>query len=79
MSIRKKVAIVGAGMVGVSTAIWLQRSGHEVVLIDRLGVGEGASLGNAGLLTPSSVLPVTMSGLPRRHRRCCSRRGNRFF
>ena len=64
MFIRKKVAIVGAGMVGVSTAIWLQRSGHEVVLIDRLGVGEGASLGNAGLLTPSSVLPVTMPGLP---------------
>ena len=63
MSARRKVAIVGAGMVGVSTAIRLQRSGHEVVLIDRLGVGEGASFGNGGVLASSSVLPVTMPGL----------------
>ena len=31
MSNKKTVAIIGAGIVGVSTAIWLQRDGHDVV------------------------------------------------
>lgn len=63
MAARSKVAIVGAGIVGISTAIWLQRSGHDVVVIDRLGVAEGASFGNGGVLASCSVLPVTMPGL----------------
>jgi D-amino-acid dehydrogenase len=59
----KKVAVIGAGMVGVSTAIWLQRSGHEVILIDREGVAAGASYGNAGILACSGIIPVTTPGL----------------
>jgi len=59
----KTVAIIGAGIVGVSTAIWLQRAGHEVVLIDRLGPAEGTSYGNAGVLASCSVVPVTVPGL----------------
>ena len=31
----KRVAVIGAGIVGVSSALWLQRAGHDVVLIDR--------------------------------------------
>ncbi|MCG6858824.1 MAG: FAD-dependent oxidoreductase, partial [Salaquimonas sp.] len=38
---RKTVAIIGAGIVGVSTTIWLQRDGHNVILIDRAGPAEG--------------------------------------
>lgn len=57
------VVIVGAGMVGVSAAIWLQRDGRDVVLIDRLGPGEGASYGNAGVLASCSMVPVTVPGL----------------
>ena len=60
---RKKVAIVGAGIVGVSAAIWLQRGGHDVVLIDKAGPGEGASHGNGGILASCSVVPVTGPGL----------------
>lgn len=59
----KKIAVIGAGMVGVSTAIWLQRVGHEVVLIDRTGVAAGASYGNAGILACSGIIPVTTPGL----------------
>ncbi len=59
----RTVAIVGAGIVGVSTAIWLQRAGHRVVLVDRLGPGEGTSYGNAGVLASNSVVPVTVPGL----------------
>ncbi len=59
----KKVAVIGAGMLGVSTAIWLQRAGHEVSLIDREGVAAGASYGNAGILACSGIIPVTTPGL----------------
>jgi D-amino-acid dehydrogenase len=60
----KTVAIVGAGIVGVSTAIWLQRAGHNVILIDREAEpGEGTSYGNAGLLASAAIVPVTGPGL----------------
>ena len=63
---RKTVAIVGAGIVGVSTAIWLQRDGHDVILIDRKGPGEGTSFGNGGVLASCSVVPVAVPGLMRK-------------
>mgnify|MGYP006271750383 FL=1 len=58
-----RIAIVGAGIVGVSTAIWLQRAGAAVDLIDRQPPGEGASFGNAGVLAASAVAPVTVPGV----------------
>jgi D-amino-acid dehydrogenase len=57
-----KIAVIGAGIVGVSTAEWLRRSDHEVTLIDRQKPGEGASFGNAGLLARGAVLPVPGPG-----------------
>ena len=60
---RKDVAVIGAGIVGVSTAIWLQRDGHRVTLIDRAGAAEGASFGNGGVLASCSVIPVTVPGI----------------
>lgn len=57
------IAIVGAGIVGVSTAIWLQRAGHQVTLIDKAGPGEGTSYGNGGVLASAAVVPVTGPGL----------------
>lgn len=55
--------IIGAGIVGVSTAIWLQRSGHSVTLVDRGEPGDGTSYGNGGVLASCSVVPVTVPGL----------------
>jgi D-amino-acid dehydrogenase len=60
------VVVVGAGIVGVSAAIWLQREGHEVVLIDRGEPGEGTSFGNGGVLASCSIVPVTVPGLLRK-------------
>lgn len=57
------VVVIGAGIVGVAAAIWLQRDGREVVLVDRDGPGEGASYGNGGVLASSSIVPVTTPGL----------------
>ncbi len=52
------VVIVGAGMVGLSTARFLQRDGVEVTVVDREGVAAGSSWGNAGWLAPALTLPL---------------------
>ena len=61
----REVTIVGAGIVGVATAIYLQREGHRVTLIDRAGPGEAASQGNAGSLAPGSIIPLALPGTMR--------------
>lgn len=58
-----EIIVAGAGIVGVSTAIWLQRAGHRVTLIDRDGPGTGTSHGNGGVLAAGGVVPVTTPGL----------------
>ncbi len=60
------VTIVGAGLVGLCTAAWLQRDGRPVRLVDPGGPGEGASYGNAGIVSTSGVTPVAMPGIVRR-------------
>ncbi|MEO1613704.1 MAG: FAD-dependent oxidoreductase, partial [Pseudomonadota bacterium] len=57
------VAVIGAGIVGVSTAIHLRREGVDVTLIDREGPAAGTSYGNAGVLASCSMVPVTGPGL----------------
>lgn len=59
----KHVVVIGAGIVGVSTGIWLRRAGIPVTLIDRASPGQGTSYGNAGVLAACSVAPVTAPGL----------------
>ncbi|MFX3679846.1 NAD(P)/FAD-dependent oxidoreductase [Oceaniradius stylonematis] len=51
------VAVIGAGMVGVSTAIALARRGADVVLIDRRAPGRETSFGNAGVIQREGVHP----------------------
>ena len=57
------VVIAGAGIVGVSSAIWLQRAGHEVTLVDRMDGALRTSYGNAGVLAAGAILPVPVPGL----------------
>lgn len=52
------VAIIGAGMVGLATAWFLQERGVQVTVLDRGGVAAGASWGNAGWLTPGITTPL---------------------
>ncbi|WP_029352352.1 FAD-dependent oxidoreductase [Bosea sp. 117] len=59
---RRTVAVIGGGAIGVAAASFLLRDGHDVVLIERGGIGEGASFGNAGCLNPSSIVPMSTPG-----------------
>ncbi len=54
----QRVAVVGAGMVGLATAWFLQERGVEVTVLDREGVAAGSSWGNAGWLTPGIATPL---------------------
>lgn len=49
--------VLGAGIIGVSTAVHLARRGKSVVLVDRRGAGEETSYGNAGLIQREGVVP----------------------
>ncbi|MFC5446566.1 FAD-binding oxidoreductase [Rhizobium halophytocola] len=49
--------VLGAGIIGVSTAIHLARRGRAVTLVDRRGAGEETSFGNAGLIQREGIVP----------------------
>ncbi|MBM7808244.1 D-amino-acid dehydrogenase [Geodermatophilus bullaregiensis] len=54
----RQVAVVGAGMVGLATAWFLQEAGVQVTVYERDRVAAGASWGNAGWLAPSLTAPL---------------------
>ncbi|MFV2052126.1 NAD(P)/FAD-dependent oxidoreductase [Aliiroseovarius sp. YM-037] len=59
----QQIVVIGAGIVGMSTAIWLRRAGKDVTVIDRGEPGQGTSFGNGGVLASAAVVPVTTPGL----------------
>lgn len=63
---QRDTAVIGAGIVGSCSAAYLQRKGFAVTLIDRHPPGSQTSFGNAGSLSPSAILPVSMPGMLKR-------------
>ena len=60
-----RIAVVGAGIVGVSTAYELVADGHEVTVLERRGsVAAEASFANAGVVAPGYVAPWAAPGMP---------------
>lgn len=59
----KHVVVIGAGIVGAASAIWLRRAGFDVILVDKGAPGMGASYGNGCILASCAVVPVTVPGL----------------
>ncbi|MCH7487233.1 MAG: FAD-binding oxidoreductase [Proteobacteria bacterium] len=57
-----RAVVVGAGIVGTCCALYLQRAGMAVTLIDRDGPGEGCSSGNAGNLGNGACVPSSLPG-----------------
>ena len=59
----KKVVIIGGGIIGLCSAHYLQKEGHEVTVIDKSDFSSGASYVNAGYLTPSHVISLAAPGM----------------
>lgn len=62
---RPDVIVIGAGIVGLSTAFRLQARGQRVLVIDREGPAAGASRGNAGAFAFSDIIPLASPGIIR--------------
>ncbi len=60
---QKKVIVLGGGIVGLSTAYYLQKEGHQVVVVDQGAMNGGASHVSAGYLTPSHIVPMAAPGM----------------
>ena len=58
-----RVAVIGAGIVGVSCALYLQQDGHDVTLLDPRAPGTATSFGNAGGIVTGAVVPNSTPGL----------------
>jgi D-amino-acid dehydrogenase len=57
------IGIIGSGIIGLSSAYYLQKSGHQVTLIDQSDLTDGCSFGNAGMIVPSHLVPLAAPGM----------------
>ena len=66
---QKRVAVIGAGIIGLSTAYYLQKAGLQVFLIDKQDPGTGTSRGHASMIAnygvPGINQPQVWQQLPR--------------
>jgi D-amino-acid dehydrogenase len=58
-----KVIVAGGGVIGLCTAYYLNKAGHEVILIDKGDLKHGTSFGNAGYISPSHFIPLASPGI----------------
>ncbi len=59
----KKIVIVGAGIVGLCSAYALNQKGYEVTVLDAGDGSYSCSLGNAGYISPSHIIPLAAPGI----------------
>ena len=62
---QKKITIIGGGIIGLSTAYFLQKEGCEVTVVDSSNMDSGASYTNAGYVCPSHFIPLAAPGVVR--------------
>lgn len=61
-----EVIVIGAGVIGLSTALMAQARGLSVTVVDREGPAAGASAGNAGAFAFTDILPLASPGILRK-------------
>jgi D-amino-acid dehydrogenase len=59
----KNVAIVGGGIIGLCSAYYLNRAGHKVTIFDEGNLDDTCSIGNAGMIVPSHIIPLAAPGM----------------
>lgn len=58
-----QVIIIGGGIVGLSSALYLRKAGYAVRVLDQGNLEEGCSFGNAGMIVPSHFIPLAAPGM----------------
>ena len=61
----KKVIVVGGGIIGLSSAYYLQKAGHQVTVLDKSNFMDNCSYGNCGYVCPSHFIPLATPGIVR--------------
>ena len=59
----KSVIVIGGGIIGLCSAYYLQKEGHQVTIIDQSNMDVGASYVNAGFVSPSHIIPLSAPGV----------------
>ncbi len=59
----KHIGIIGAGIVGLSTAYYLRKAGYQVTIVEQSNLDDGCSFGNAGMIVPSHFIPLAAPGM----------------
>ena len=57
------ITVIGAGVIGLCSAYYLQKEGYEVSVIDRGNITDGCSFGNMGYMSPSHFIPLASPGI----------------
>ncbi len=57
------VGIIGSGIIGLSSAYYLVKAGHQVTVIEQGNLKDGCSFGNAGMIVPSHIIPLAAPGM----------------
>ncbi|WP_299834578.1 FAD-dependent oxidoreductase [uncultured Tenacibaculum sp.] len=60
---KKRIVIIGGGIIGLSTAYYLKKEATEVIVVDKSNFSSGASYVNAGLITPSHIISLASPGI----------------
>src|SRR4051812_41278134 len=60
---RPATVVLGAGVAGLSAALYLQRAGHAITVIDPLPPAGGTSYGNSGLISSDTAVPIALPGM----------------
>src|SRR5690625_3696570 len=74
-----KVSIIGAGITGIFTALYLKKAGYQVSLFDKSDGMDNCSYGNAGMIVPSHVIPLSSPGMISKGLRWMLKRDSPFY
>jgi D-amino-acid dehydrogenase len=63
MKTKSEIIVIGAGIVGLSSAYYLAKAGHSVIVLEKTDGSDACSYGNAGLIAPSHFVPMSSPGI----------------
>lgn len=59
----KNIYVIGGGIIGLFSAYYLAEQGYQITIIEQTDMTDGCSLGNAGMVVPSHIIPLAAPGM----------------